>query len=191
MLHPWMSNNILPPKSYYLKHMSSSWDVRRSYLLGVSRRRHRWELTCRRRLGCGQSANQESASQKSLTRKFWGIPCGPTLKIKSLFASHPLKSRVLVCELAVLLGGDRIKASHITTGVCEHSTPFMRAYALQNSNNSSPAPDLVLIKRIIQRVCFSSFIYFHRHHCQPPTSNLQPPTSNLSEGLTCQLLLWV
>ena len=71
------------------------------------------------------------------------------------------------------------------TGVCEQTTPFARAFALQSSSRDcSPAPDLVLSELIVQPVFLSGGVFFHRHRykCSKggPLDVVMPP-SNVRE----------
>ena len=48
--------------------------------------------------------------------------------------------------------------------VCEQTTPFVRALAMQSSSrNCSPAPDSVFLKLNCPRVFFSKGVFFHRY----------------------------
>ena len=65
------------------------------------------------------------------------------------------------CNMCFAADGIRYHTWHlIDTGVCEISTPFVRACAQQSSGrNCSPAPDLMLCKLIFPRVSFPKGVF--------------------------------
>ena len=71
----------------------------------------------------------------------------------ALLRAHPQeRNRSETRENDVGNGPGCLSHSDNDTGVCENSTPFKRAFALQpSSRNCSPAPDLVVCKPIFQR----------------------------------------
>ena len=66
-------------------------------------------------------------------------------------------------------------STHWTTGVCEQSTPFVQALALQSSSrNCNPAFDLVFWQLFFPPLFLSRGVFFHRHRYAMPKPSSAP-----------------
>ena len=99
---------------------------------------------------------------------FWRVPCIRNALLvlhvcqrssHHVHASRPAyhsEQRWSLAQSGLIHSNARDSLFGLATGVCEISTPFVQALALQsNSRNCSPDPDLVFSKLIVSRVFFS------------------------------------